>query len=132
MSRGSKIALSKPSRRDVDGHSLPSDRSMQFVAVDLLCICHPDEPGSTLARLAIDSWHAQFLPNQVYERGDNKAIAERQPDVSEDGSIGVRYVFECPRRGCKNRPVFRSETLDKILAYFYKRGARDLVIPFAI
>ncbi len=132
MSRGSKIALNQPSRRDVDGHSLPSDRSMQFIAVDLLCICHPEEPGSTMARFAIDSWHEHFRPEQVYERGDNKAIVARQPDVNEDGSIGVRYVFECRKKSCRNRPVFRSQTLDKILGHFYVRGARDLVIPFAI
>ena len=132
MSRGRSFALNKPPQQVGKHQWLPSDRSMQFVAVDLLCRCHPEEPGSTLARFAIDTWHEEFRSSEVYERGDNKAVVERQPVTDEDGSAGVRYVFECRRPGCRNRPVYRSRTLDKVLAHFYEPGARDVVVPIAI
>ncbi len=57
MSRGSGFALGRAPSRDAAGHSLPSDKSMQFIAVDLLCRHHT----TPLATLSSSGSRSKFL-----------------------------------------------------------------------
>lgn len=130
MTRGRRFARGQPPRRDAAGHSLPSDRCMQFVALDLVCGQHQVGEEPLLARFAHDSWHEEFSPVNVSERGDNRAIAERQTLTESDGSTRIRYKFRCPL--CGHTPVYRAETIDAALAIIYEQGAYEKVVRISV
>jgi hypothetical protein len=127
-SRGSGFALGQPPTRDAAGHNLPSDRSMQFVAVDLLCrVCYP-QYRIRFVRLAIDSWHDSFDIAHVYQRGPSSSFAEE--GFTADGQTWVRYKCRCPH--CGNAPVVRAERVMAALEAAYERGAIDKVVSLPI
>ena len=126
MSRGRRFALGQPPRRDEFGHSLPSDHSMRFVAVDLLCPRHPDRGVPLrLARFAIHTDHDEFRSEEVHERGENRAV-ERQVIKDPDGTTRVRYKMRCPV--CGHAPVWRAERIDQVLRHLYERGVYERIV----
>ena len=126
MPRGSQFALGKEPRRDGHGRSLPSDRSMRFVELRILC-----KGCRSLAPLAV--FYVETLtkvfPGAANERLPNKAVVERQPLTDDDGSDYVRFKFRCPR--CGAEPVLRAGTIDEKLkaAYEPQAVAKRVLLP---
>lgn len=125
MVRGNRFARGQPPRRDQAGHSLPSDRSMHYVELQLVCKQHPAGERPILGAWWIESHLDGFDPAQVNERR-NAAVTTQLPD--ESGR--VRYRLQCPR--CRNAPVLRQETIDGWLASIYEKGAAARVIQLPI
>lgn len=119
MVRGDRFARGQPPRRDQAGHSLPSDRSMHYVELQLVCKQHPEGEEPILGAWWVESHHEQFDARMVNERA-NSAV-ERQLVDSGDGSNRIRYKLRCPK--CRNSPVFTAERIDAALKAIYVRGA---------
>lgn len=120
MPRGSRFAAGKAPSRNEAGRSLPSDRDMAYVELQIVCgVC---SRRSVMPRILgawwIESHHAAFDSAEVNERA-NKRV-ERQ-------LIGdrLRYKLSCPR--CPATPVLRGETIDQALEVEYEQGARAKV-----
>ncbi len=120
MPRGSRFAAGKAPSRDEAGRSLPSDRDMAYVELQIVCaVCsRAGVRRRILGAWWIESHHAAFDPAEVNER-DNTRV-ERQ-------LIGdrFRYKLECPQ--CDAKPVLRGETIDQGLEVVYEQGARAKV-----
>lgn len=125
MARGARFASNKASSSDADGHSLPSDKSMHYIELQLVCGCCPLGDRPILAAFWIESHFEEFDPNQVNER-ENRAMIRQMVD-GRDGR--QRFVFQCPK--CSNSPVLKQETVDGWLAAaygYYGKGARAAVV----
>lgn len=94
--RGSRFAAGREPRRDDEGHSLPSDPSMRFVAIELVCRgCQSEGKHVVLGSWAIDTTFEEFRSEEIWERGDNTAVTTQ---LIPDGSgQRVRYRLVCPR-----------------------------------
>lgn len=125
MVRGTRIALNKPARRDGRGHSLPSDRSMHYVELQLECKPCPEGERPILGAWFIESYLEKFDPAQVNERR-NAAVTTQHPDDSGR----QRYSMRCPK--CSNAPVLRQETIDRWLAKVYEQGAVAKVVRIPV
>ncbi len=117
MPRGDRFARGREPRRDAAGHSLPTDRSMRYVELQLVCKQHPVGEGPILGAWWIESHFEQFDPQQVNERA-NSAV-ERQRALNSLGRL--RYKMRCPQ--CGNQPVFTGEKIDEALAALYEQDA---------
>ena len=120
MPRGSRFAAGKAPSRNEAGRSLPSDRDMAYVELQIVCgVCsRRSVKPPILGAWWIESHHAAFNPAEVNER-DNTRV-ERQ-------LIGdrLRYKLSCPR--CPATPVLRGERIDRELELVYEQGARAKV-----
>lgn len=118
--RGSRFAAGKAPSRNEAGRSLPSDRDMAYVELQIVCgVCfRGNARPPILGAWWIESHHAAFDSAEVNERVNTRV--ERQ-------LIGdrLRYKLECPR--CPAKPVLRGETIDKALEVEYEQGARAKV-----
>lgn len=118
--RGSRFAAGKEPSRDRAGRSLPSDRDMAYVELQIVCaVCsRVGVRRPILGAWWIESHHAAFDPAEVNERA-NKCV-ERQ-------LIGdrLRYKLSCPR--CPATPVLKGERIDQALELVYEQGARAKV-----
>ncbi len=129
MARGDRFAAGRPPRRDNAGRSLPSDRSMRYVELQVTCKHHQDGPPVILGAWWIESHYEVFDPRQVNER-DNSAVIERQWRTDPDGSDYLRYKLRCPQ--CGNSPVLRQDKIDAALAAIYEHGAAAKVVQYRI
>jgi len=118
--RGSRFAAGKAPSRNEAGRSLPSDRDMAYVELQIVCgVCsRRSVKPPILGAWWIESHHAAFDPAEVNERVNTRV--ERQ-------LIGdrLRYKLECPQ--CDAKPVLRGETIDQGLEVVYEQGARAKV-----
>ena len=122
--RGSRFAKDQPARRDADGHSLPSDEFMYFVAVEVVCrVCDRQGVYSVLSAWAIETNGPEFRSDQVFQMGGTRSV-ELQEVREPDGSMRRRYQFRCPR--CGHAPQFREERIDAALKELYVPGAKGL------
>ncbi len=125
MVRGDRFARGREPRADAEGHALPSDRSMHYVELQLVCKQHPEAERPILGAWWIESHLDGFDPAQVKERR-NDAVTTQLPD--ESGR--VRYRLHCPK--CRNAPVLRQETVDDWLSRIYEKAAAPKVIQLPI
>lgn len=121
MVRGDRFARGLEPRADAEGHSLPSDRSMHYVELQLVCKQHPEGERPILGAWWIESHLDGFNPVQVNQRS-NAAVTTQLPD----GSGRLRYRLQCPK--CRNAPVLRQQTIEGWLARIYERGAAPKVL----
>lgn len=119
MVRGDRFARGREPRADAEGHSLPSDRSMHYVELQLVCKQHPEAKPPILGAWWVESYLAEFHPAQVNERA-NSAV-ERQVVTNADGTTRLRFKMTCPK--CGQQPVYRQELIDAALATIYEPGA---------
>jgi hypothetical protein len=120
MARGDRFARGRVDTRDGQGHSLPSNRFMRFVAVEFACKpCNRRGVETVLGTWAIETDAPQFDARQVHVRGDNSAVETQ--GIPEGAAGRRRYRFACPR--CGNRPQLREDKIDAALAALYKPGA---------
>ena len=126
--RGRRFALSHESSRDEVGHSLPSDRSMHYVELQLVCKQHPEGERPILGAWWIESHFEVFDPAQVNERANTGV--ERQSITEADGTTRLRFKMTCPT--CGQRPEYRQELIDEGLAVIYEQGAVAKVIPLPV
>lgn len=61
--RGTGFALNQPPRRDKAGHSLPSDKFMWYVELQLVCKQHVEGDRPILGAWFIESKFEQFVPS---------------------------------------------------------------------
>jgi len=74
MSRGSGFATGQEPTSNDEGHAFPSDRSMQFVAIDLVCrVCDP-QTRVLLARDGHDTYLPAFERRKIFSRGDRTLV----------------------------------------------------------
>lgn len=99
---------------------MPSDRSMRFVAVDLVCSGHPEGDEPILARFYIESHFEAFRDEQVSE-GQNRAVVERTFLRDAQGDEYLHYKFLCPK--CGRSPVSRESRINRGLEALYEPGA---------
>lgn len=118
--RGSRFAEGSEPSRDAAGHSLPSDRSMGYVELQLVCGRHPEGQEPILGAWWIESHFEAFDASQVNERQSRSVELQTIPDG--DGDLRVRYQLNCPK--CSNAPQFRRENVDRGLEAIYEKGAR--------
>ena len=121
MARGDRFAKGKPPTRDTAGRSLPSDRSMRYVAVVLVCKQHPEGEAPELARFWVESTHERFSP-QLLNEGANRGVTAEAVEAP-DGSTYFRYKLRCPK--CRNTPEFRSARIEQDLEDIYEQGVRE-------
>ena len=126
--RGSRFAQGREPSRDAAGHSLPSDRSMQYVELQLVCKQHPEGERPILGAWWIESHFDDFDPAQVNERAN--AAVERQFITEPDGTTRLRFKMHCPK--CGQQPVYRQDLIDAALAALYVKGADSKIVPYAI
>ena len=74
MSRGSGFATRQEPTSDDEGHAFPSDRSMQFVAMDLVCTVRDPQTRVLLARHAHDTNLPAFNRRKIFSRGDRTLV----------------------------------------------------------
>ena len=128
MVRGDRFARGREPRVDAQGHSLPSDKSMRYVELQLVCKQHPEGERPILGAWYIESHFEQFDPAQVNERG-NHAV-ERQVVAGEDGGTRLRFKMTCPK--CGQTPVYRQDRIDAALAAIYEAGAHPKIQQYAV
>jgi hypothetical protein len=129
MARGSKFALGKEPSRDAQGHSLPDDMSMRFVAIDLVCSCRPRGQEVHLARFGTETRSGIFVANEVDLMGENHAVTvQSMPD--RDGTLRQRYKMRCPH--CTNAPVLRADKIEAAVEAIYEPGAVAKIIRYRI
>jgi adenine-specific DNA methylase len=128
MPRGNRFALNQPSRRDDRGHSLPSDKSMHYVELQLVCKQHPEDERPILGAWYIESHWDKFDSAQVNERAN--AAVERQLITEPDGTTRLRYKMTCPK--CGQTPVYRQDRIDAALEAVYEKGAAAKVVRHAV
>ena len=123
--RGSRIAKHRPPARDKDGRSFPSDTFAHYIALELVCSrCKEHGNHVVLAGWAIDSRLKRFDPDQIFERGDNRALTHQElPDGH--GGVRSRYSLLCP--ACGNAPQFRQEKVDAALRAVWAPGVQNKV-----
>lgn len=121
MARGARFAKGREPGRDAAGRSLPSDKSMLYVELQLVCKAHPVGEQPILGAWWIDSTLAAFDASQVNERR-NAAVATQLPDASGR----QRYQMQCPK--CPNAPVYRQERIDAALAAVFEHGVYQRVV----
>ena len=126
--RGSRFAQGREPSRDAAGHSLPSNRSMHYVELQLVCKHHPEGERPILGAWWIASHFDDFDPAQVNERA-NVAV-ELQPIPEPDGTTRLRFKMTCPK--CGQQPVYRHDLIDAALASLYVQGAASKIVPYAI
>jgi len=126
--RGSRFAQGREPSRDAAGHSLPSNRSMQYLELQLVCKQHPEGERSILGAWWIASHFDDFDPAQVNERA-NVAV-EHQPIAEPDGTTRLRFKIHCPK--CGQQPVYRQDLIDAALAALYVKGANSKIVQYAI
>jgi len=126
--RGSRFAEGHESSRDEAGHSLPSDRSMHYVELQLVCKQHPEGERPILGAWWIESNFEVFDPAQMNERA-NVAV-ELQPITEPDGTTRLRFKMTCPK--CGQQPVYRQDRIDAALAALYVQGADSKIVQYAI
>ena len=126
--RGSRFAEGHESSRDEAGHSLPSDRSMGYVELQLVCKQHPEGERPILGAWWIESNFEVFDPAQVNERAN--AAVERQFITEPDGTTRLRSKMTCPM--CGEAPEYRQERMDEGLRAIYEQGAVAKVIQHPV
>ncbi len=126
--RGSRFAEGREPHRDEAGHSLPSDRSMHYVELQLVCKQHPVGERPILGAWWIESHFEVFDPAQVDERAN--AAVEGQFITEPDGTTRLRFKMTCPR--CGQQPVYRQDRIDAALAALYVQGADSKIVQYAI
>lgn len=127
--RGGRFAIGEKPGQDAAGHSLPSDGSMRYVELQVICQQHEGEPPMILGAWWIESHHEVFDPTEVNERA-NKAVIDRQVLTGPDGSSRLRFVMRCPK--CGNAPVLRQETIDAALVAIYQKDSVAKVVQYPI
>ena len=127
--RGSRFARGRECRRDEHGRSLPSDRSMQFVGIELICgRCSRDRGDHVvLGSWAIENHFPEFRPEEVFERGANQVLSSEVR--YDETSPRVRATMKCPK--CGSAPQLRQERIDAALQELYRPGRRG-VTPVGI
>lgn len=125
MVRGDRFARGREPRADAQGHALPSDRSMHYIELQLVCAQHFESERPILGAWWIESHHNEFDSAHVNERR-NAAVTTQVLDDSGR----VRYRLQCPK--CRNAPVLRQETIDDWLGRIYEKGAGPKVIQLPI
>ena len=126
--RGSRFAQGREPSRDAAGHSLPSDQSMHYVELQLVCKQHPEGQRPILGVWWIESHFEVFDPALVNERANTGV--ERQFITEADGTTRLRFKMTCPK--CGQRPVYRQDLIDEGLAAIYEQGAVAKVIPHPV
>ncbi len=126
--RGSRFAQGREPSRDAAGHSLPSNRSMQYLELQLVCKQHPEGERPILGAWWIASHFEVFDRAQVNERA-NVAV-ELQPIPEPDGTTRLRFKMTCPK--CGQQPVYRQDRIDAALAVLYVPGAHAKIVQYAI
>jgi len=127
--RGSRFARGKEPSRDAEGHSLPDDDSMKFVAIDLVCSCRPEGEEVTLARFGTETRSGIFCAKDVDLMGQNQDVTV-QSTGDPDGTIRPRYKMQCPF--CTNNPVWRAETIQEAVAALYEPGVKAKIIRYRV
>ena len=128
MVRGDRFARGREPRAGTNGHSLPSDKSMRYVELQLVCKQHPEGAGPILGAWYIESHFELFDPAQVNERANSDV--ERQVVTGQDGATRLRFKMTCPK--CGQTPVYRQDLIDAALAAIYERGADPKIQQYAI
>ena len=128
MARGNRFARGENAQRDAAGHSLPSDRSMSYVELQILCMPCLNQERVILGAWWIESHSEKFEANQVNERKNKDVVTHLVREA--DGSTRTRYKLRCPK--CRQEPVLRQDTVDHALGGVYQQGARQKVVPYAI
>lgn len=126
--RGSRFAQGREPSRDAAGHSLPSDRSMQYLELQLVCKQHSEGERPILGAWWIESHFEVFDPAQVNERANSGV--ERQFITDPDGTTRLRFKMTCPM--CGQQPVYRQDLIDAALAALYVKGANPKIVPHPI
>ena len=119
MARGDRFAKGRPPTQDAEGRSLPSDRSMRYVALALVCKQHPEGEEPELARFWAESHHERFSP-ELLNGGTNRGVTT-EVVTAPDGSTYFRYKLRCPK--CRNAPEFLSARIEEALEAIYEQGA---------
>jgi len=119
VARGDRFARGREPHADAEGHSLPSDKSMHYVELQLVCKQHPKGERPVLGAWWIESHFNDFDPAQVNERAN--AAVERQFITKPDGTTRLRFKMTCPK--CGQQPVYRQDRIDAGLALIYEKGA---------
>ncbi len=84
------------------------------------CKTCPEGERPILGAWYIESHFQEFDPTQVNERR-NIAVTTQQPDDSGR----LRHRMHCPK--CRNAPVLRQESIDRMLGGIYEHGAAKVV-----
>jgi hypothetical protein len=129
MPRGSRFALGKPARSDQNGHALPSDRFMRFVALDLVCGNHPNGREPVLASFAVDTDASEFDPDQVYERRPSRALSTQMLS-EQNGEVRFRHRMRCPK--CGATPVVRDEHVVQALEAIFEPGVYHRIVRMPV
>ena len=118
--RGNRFARARESRRDDHGRSLPSDRSMQFVGIELICGRCNRERGEhvVLGSWAIENHFPEFRAQEVFDRGPGRAMTTEV--IRGDDGPRVRVRLRCPK--CSSNPQFRRDRIDQALEGLYAPG----------